>query len=76
MSSRIKEPAPLPSTITLSETSVFKFAFTAVNTASGEGVVPRQAHLLFEDKKGQDVTLNVAVKSNGKASFQIVSRRT
>ena len=70
----MKEPAPLPSTIELGEGGTLKFTFTAIDTTSGQGVYPKQAHLLFEDLKGEeDVTLPVTVKENGKASFTIVS---
>jgi oligosaccharyltransferase complex subunit delta (ribophorin II) len=70
----LKEPAPLPSPIVLGEATTFKLTFTIVDTASGEPVFPQQAHLLFADTKGEeDVTLPVSVKSNGKASFTIVS---
>ncbi|GFZ46479.1 hypothetical protein JCM24511_04726 [Saitozyma sp. JCM 24511] len=68
----LKEPAPLPSPISLGEATTLKLTFTIVDMASGEPVFPQQAHLLFADKKGEeDVTLPVSVKSNGKASFTI-----
>nr|ODN86506.1 oligosaccharyltransferase complex subunit delta (ribophorin II) [Cryptococcus depauperatus CBS 7841] len=67
----LKEPTPLPSPITLSETSVFKLSFSVVDIESGEGVFPQQAHLRFEDPQGDDVTLPVTVKSNGKAQITI-----
>lgn len=70
----MKELAPLPSTIELGEGGTLKFTFTAIDTTSGQGVYPKQAHLLFEDLKGEeDVTLPVTIKENGKASFTIVS---
>lgn len=69
----VKVPEPLPKTIDLQEGSTLKFTFTAVDSVSGEGVYPKQAHLLFEDLKGEeDVTLPVTVKENGKAGFTIV----
>ncbi|OCF55526.1 oligosaccharyltransferase complex subunit delta (ribophorin II) [Kwoniella mangroviensis CBS 10435] len=67
----LKEPTPLPSPITLTEGSTFKLSFSVIDTASGESVYPQQAHLLFEDPKGGDVTLPVSVKSNGKAQITI-----
>ncbi|WWC58553.1 uncharacterized protein I303_101096 [Kwoniella dejecticola CBS 10117] len=67
----LKEPTPLPSPIALSEGSTFKLSFSVIDTATGEGVFPQQAHLLFEDPKGDDVTLPVTVKSNGKAQLTI-----
>jgi hypothetical protein len=70
---RLKEPAPLPKAIELVEGGTLKFTFTAIDTSSGESVSPKQAHLLFEDMKGEeDVTLPVTVKDNGKAGFTIV----
>lgn len=70
---RLIEPTPLSSPIILSESSTLKLTFTVVDTVSGEGVFPQQAHLLFEDPKGvSDVTLPINVKGNGKASFTIV----
>jgi len=71
---RLKEPAPLPKAIELVEGGTLKFTFTAIDTSSGENVSPKQAHLVFEDMKGEeDVTLPVTVKDNGKAGFTIVS---
>jgi len=71
---RLKELAPLPSAIELGEGGTLKFTFTAIDTTSGSAVQPKQAHLLFEDLKGEeDVTLPVTIKENGKASFTIVS---
>ncbi|WWC86167.1 uncharacterized protein L201_001040 [Kwoniella dendrophila CBS 6074] len=67
----LKEPTPLPSPIALSEGSTFKLSFSVIDTASGEGIYPQQAHLLFEDPKGDDVTLPVTVKTNGKAQITI-----
>jgi hypothetical protein len=70
---RLKEPAPLPSAIELAEGGTLKFTFTAIDTTSGSAIQPKQAHLLFEDLKGEeDVTLPVTIKENGKASFTIV----
>jgi len=70
---RLKEPAPLPSAIELGEGGTLKFTFTAIDSTSGSAIQPKQAHLLFEDLKGEeDVTLPVTVKENGKASFTIV----
>jgi hypothetical protein len=70
---RLKEPAPLPSAIELGEGGTLKFTFTAIDTTSGSVIQPKQAHLLFEDLKGEeDVTLPVTIKENGKASFTIV----
>jgi hypothetical protein len=70
---RLKEPAPLPSAIELGEGGTLKFTFTAIDTTSGSAIQPKQAHLLFEDLKGEeDVTLPVTIKENGKASFTIV----
>jgi hypothetical protein len=70
---RLKEPAPLPSAIELREGGTLKFTFTAIDTTSGSAIQPKQAHLLFEDLKGEeDVTLPVTIKENGKASFTIV----
>ena len=70
---RLKELAPLPSAIELGEGGTLKFTFTAIDTTSGSAVQPKQAHLLFEDLKGEeDVTLPVTIKENGKASFTIV----
>jgi hypothetical protein len=70
---RLKEPAPLPSDIELAEGGTLKFTFTAIDTTSGSAIQPKQAHLLFEDLKGEeDVTLPVTIKENGKASFTIV----
>ncbi|WVQ85467.1 hypothetical protein IAT38_007632 [Cryptococcus sp. DSM 104549] len=67
----LKAPAPLPTPIELAETGTFKLAFTIVDTKTGESVYPEQAQLLFEDPKGDDVTLPVSVKSNGKAQVTI-----
>lgn len=70
----VKEPESLPKTIELAEGGTFKLTFTVVDTTSGETVFPKQAHLLFQDLKGEeDVTLPVTVKENGKAGFTIVS---
>lgn len=70
---RLKEPEPLPKTVELQEGGTLKLTFTIVDTASGDSVYPKQAHLLFEDLKGdEDVTLPVTVKENGKAGFTIV----
>ena len=44
-----------------------------MDTSTGNPVLPQQAHLLFEDVKGGDVTLSVNVKPNGRASFVFVS---
>lgn len=69
----VKEPEPWPKTIELAEGGTFKLTFTVVDTTSGEAVYPKQAHLLFQDLKGEeDVTLPVTVKDNGKAGFTIV----
>lgn len=71
---RVKEPEPWPKAIELGEGGTFKLTFTVVDTASGEATYPKQAHLLFQDLKGEeDVTLPVTVKENGKAGFTIVS---
>lgn len=71
---RVKAPEPLPKKIELGEGGTFKLTFTVVDTTSGETVYPKQAHLLFEDLKGEeDVTLPITVKENGKAGFTIVS---
>lgn len=70
---RLKEPAPLSKAIALEEGSTLKLTFGVVDTVSGEPVFPQQALLLFEDQRGDDVRLPVTVKSNGKASFTIVS---
>ncbi|WVQ71234.1 hypothetical protein IAR50_000759 [Cryptococcus sp. DSM 104548] len=67
----LKEPAPISTPIELSESSIFKLSFTVVDTVSGESVYPQQASLLFENPKGDDVTLPVTVKSNGKAQLTI-----
>ncbi|ORY23713.1 Oligosaccharyltransferase subunit Ribophorin II-domain-containing protein [Naematelia encephala] len=67
----LKEPTPLSFPITLTDDSTLKLSFSVVDTSSGEGVFPQQAHLLFHDPKGDDVTLPIALKSNGKASFTI-----
>ncbi|KAK8865864.1 hypothetical protein IAR55_001012 [Kwoniella newhampshirensis] len=67
----LKEPAPLPNPITLTESSIFKLAFTVIDTTTGEAVYPQQAHLLLEDPKGDDVTLPLSVKGNGKAQITI-----
>lgn len=67
----LNEPSPLPSPIVLAESSTLKITFTVIDTTSGEGVFPQQAHLLFEDLKGEDVTLPVSVKGNGRASFAV-----
>ncbi|OCF31126.1 oligosaccharyltransferase complex subunit delta (ribophorin II) [Kwoniella heveanensis BCC8398] len=67
----LKEPAPLPNPITLTDQSIFKLAFTVIDTTTGESVYPQQANLLFEDPKGGDVTLPVTVKGNGKAQITI-----
>ncbi|WWC66428.1 uncharacterized protein I206_100330 [Kwoniella pini CBS 10737] len=67
----LKEPTPLPTPIALSEGSTFKLSFSVIDTVTGEGIYPQQAHLLFEDPKGDDVTLPVTVKSNGKAQITI-----
>ncbi|WRT64080.1 uncharacterized protein IL334_001008 [Kwoniella shivajii] len=67
----LKEPTPLPSAISLTEGSIFKLSFSVIDTASGEGLYPQQAHLLFEDPKGSDVTLPITVKPNGKAQITI-----
>jgi hypothetical protein len=73
--SRLNEPTPLPSPVVLSDGSTLKLTFTTVDMTSGDGVFPHQAHLLFEDPKGgDDVTLPVTVKSNGRASYTLVSR--
>lgn len=69
----MKEPQPWPKAIELAEGGTFKLTFTVVDTTSGEAVYPKQAHLLFQDLKGEeDVTLPVTVKENGKAGFTIV----
>ncbi|WVR05815.1 hypothetical protein IAU60_002840 [Kwoniella sp. DSM 27419] len=67
----LKEPAPLPNPITLTDSSIFKLSFMTIDTSTGEGVYPQQAHLLFEDTKGGDVTLPVTVKGNGRAQITI-----
>ena len=64
----------MPSAVALGESTTMKLTFTVVDTSSSQAVFPQQAHLLFEDPKGGDVTLPVTVKSNGKASFTIVRR--
>lgn len=70
---RLKEPTSLPSPIILGESSTLKLTFTVIDTTTGDGVFPQQAHLLFEDPKGvEDVTLPISVKDNGRASFTIV----
>ncbi|CAD6570181.1 MAG: hypothetical protein TREMPRED_005636 [Tremellales sp. Tagirdzhanova-0007] len=66
------EPNLLPEPISLSDTSTLRFTFTVIDTSTGNGVFPQQAHLLFEDPNGRhDVTLPIIVKGNGKASFII-----
>lgn len=71
---RVKEPQPWPKAIELAEGGTFKLTFTVVDTASGEATSSKQAHLLFQDLKGEeDVMLPVTVKDNGKAGFTIVS---
>lgn len=69
----LKEPTPLPLPIVLADATTLKLTFTVVETTSGDGIFPQQAHLLFEDPKGgNDVTLPINVKANGKASFTLV----
>ena len=70
---QLEPPTTLPQPIVLAEQSTLKLTFTTVDAASQEPLFPQQAHLLFEDPKGNDVTLPVNVKSNGKASWTFVS---
>ncbi|ORX39566.1 Oligosaccharyltransferase subunit Ribophorin II-domain-containing protein [Kockovaella imperatae] len=66
----LEPPTSLSQPIVLSEGSTLKLTFNSVDKASGNAVFPQQAHLLFEDSKGgEDVTLPVSVKSNGRASW-------
>ncbi|KAK4687279.1 hypothetical protein P7C73_g2841, partial [Tremellales sp. Uapishka_1] len=70
VSHTLKEPTLFPA-VSLAAGSVFKLSFTAIDTSSGEGTVPQQAHILFEDARGDQVTLPVNVKATGKAAFTI-----
>lgn len=59
--------------IHLAEQTTFKLSFTVIDPSSGEGVSPKQAHLLFEDTQAEeDVTMSIGVKANGRASFTLV----
>ena len=70
---RLKEPLPIPSPVNLTEASTFKLTFLVIDTTTGDGVFPQQAHLLFEDANGKgDVTLPITIKGNGRASFTLV----
>lgn len=72
---QLEPPTTLPQPIILSDQSTLRLTFTSIDASSQEPIFPQQAHLLFEDPKGDDVTLPVNVKSNGKASWTFVSRR-
>ncbi|KAI9638420.1 uncharacterized protein MKK02DRAFT_42811 [Dioszegia hungarica] len=64
---------PLPP-LTLAEQTTLKLSFTVIDASTGAGVIPDQAHLLFEDTTGdesRDVTVSVGVKSSGRASFTL-----
>lgn len=63
--------------IVLTESSKLKIAFSIVDTATDEAVVPQQAYIVFEDEeRGTDVTVQLGVKDNGKASYILVGARS
>lgn len=58
----------MPEPITLPEASTFKLTFNV------DGELPQQAFIVFTDtERDEDVTLQIGVKDNGRATFFIVS---